>query len=188
VEDDSGDDSGDARPSLASLWPSARAGGRVGAETRERECHHADGAAECPLCCPPGETVDAGTPIPESAEAPPGEEVRDGFERPPEWEAEAVVQKATGEESVLGSPGGVDYGEVVVEGVDAIPPEKLIPPAELRTPNPSVDPTEYPPPELIERQLSEIHRGEPVSAKRWSDDWHAERYGDDDADGGDVEE
>jgi hypothetical protein len=181
-------DSDDTQPSLASLWPSARGGGRVGAETRERECHHEEGAAECPLCCPEGETVDAGTPIPESAEAPPGEEIRDGFERAPEWEAEAVVQKATGEESVLGSPGGVDYGEVVVEGVDAIPPEKLIPPAKLRTPNPSVDPTEYPPPELIEQQLAEIHRGDPVTAKRWSEDWHAERYGVDDADGSGVEE
>jgi hypothetical protein len=175
---DAAGDSGDTRPSLASLWPSARGGGRVGAETQERECRHEDGAAECPLCCPPGETVPAGTPIPESATAPPGEEIRDGFERPAEWEAEAVVQKATGEESVLGSPGGVGYGEVVVEGADAIPPEKLIPPAELRTPNPSVDPTEYPPPELVERQLGEIHRGDPVTAKRWSEDWHAERYGD----------
>jgi hypothetical protein len=174
--DGEGVDADDADASLTTLWPSARSGGRVGAETRERECSHADGAAECPLCCPPGETVDAGTPIPATATAPPGEEKRGAFDRPPEWEAEAVVQKATGEESVLGSPGGVDYGEVVVEGVDAIPPEKLIPPAELRTPNPSVDPTEYPPPELIEQQLAEVHRGDPLTAKRWSEEWHAERY------------
>jgi len=169
--------SGEARPSLAELWPSADGGGRVGAPTRKRECDHEEGAAECPLCCPEGETVAASTPIPSTATAPPAEEIREGFDRAPTWEAEAVVQASTGEESVLGSPGGVDYGEVVVEGVDAIPPEKLIPPAELRTPNPSVDPTEYPPPELIERQLAEVHRGEPVTAKRWSDDWHRERYG-----------
>jgi len=179
----------DADAPLTALWPSADGAARVGAPTRERECGHADGAAECPLCCSEGETVDAGTPIPETATAPPGEEIRESVERAPEWEAEAVVQKATGEESVLGSPGGVDYGEVVVEGADAIPPEKCIPPAKLRTPNPSVDPTEYPPPELIERQLAEIHRGEPVTAKRWSSDWHRERYGDGGEQGADdVEE
>jgi hypothetical protein len=183
------EDEEDGEESLESLWPSADGAARVGAPTRERECDHEEGAAECPLCCPVGETVDAGTPIPESAEAPPGEEIREGFERPPTWEAEAVVQKATGEESVLGSPGGVEYGEVIVEGADAIPPEKLIPPDELRTPNPSVDPTEYPPPELIEKQLAEIHRGDPLTAKKWREDWHAERYGDDpEEDGGGVEE
>jgi len=215
----------DADAPLTALWPSADGAARVGAPTRERECGHADGAAECPLCCPEGETVDAGTPIPETATAPPGEEIRESVERAPEWEAEAVVQKATGEESVLGSPGGVDYAEVVVEGADAIPPGKLVDADLLRRPEPwrrerrcascgaevvhtasapvidcegcgeekeppsplpfterEVRSGEVPPPELIERQLAEIHRGEPVTAKRWSSDWHRERYGADAAD------
>jgi hypothetical protein len=65
----------------------------------------------------------------------------------------------------------------------------LIPPDELRTPNPSVDPTEFPPPELIEKQLGEIHRGDPLTPKEWREDWHARRYDDDpEADGGGVEE
>lgn len=107
----------------------------------------------------------------------PGEEAsvsRESFVREPRWRPVAI--RRGDEEHLIGSPGGSAYGEVVVEGADAIPPEKLIPPRTLRTPEPDVDPTEYPPPELIEKQLAEIHRGDPLTPKEWPEDWHAERY------------
>jgi hypothetical protein len=156
----------------------------------------------------------------------------ESFTRPPSWRPEAIVQQQTGEETVIGTPGGVDYAEVVVEGVDAISPERLVDPDILRGPKPwerrrgcaecgspgselvhtASEPTavceecgrecdppdplpfteeqvrsgEVPPPELIDRQLAEVHHGERVTAKEWSDDWYAERYETvDEQDGGD---
>ncbi|WP_435187001.1 hypothetical protein, partial [Halobellus sp. EA9] len=124
----------------------------------------------------------------------------ESFERPPEWRPEAVVQKRSGEETEIGTPGGVDYGEVVVEGHDAIPPEKMIPPRLLRCADPmerhGIDPTECPPPELIERQMAEVHDSVAsggdarITAKQWDEDWHAKRFGEpetpDDQDGDGV--
>jgi len=171
---------GDERRTLRERWPSARRAGAIGAPTTERECDHTE-PNTCPLCCEPGERVDASTPIPTDATpAAATVEKRESVDRPPSWRPEAIVQQQTGEETVIGSPGGVDYAELVEEGADAIPPEKLIDPDKLRTPEPEVDPTEYPPPELIDRQLAEIHHGDPITAKEWSGDWHAERYGESD--------
>jgi hypothetical protein len=180
-------ESGGVPETLRGKWPSADEAASVGGPTVERECEHPDGSAECPLCCADGETVDASVPIPADAEpAEPVEERVESFGRVPKWRAEAVVWEWSGEEKEIDRPGGTMYGEVVVEGADAIPPEKLIPPDELRTPEPDVDPTEYPPPELIERQLAEIHYGDRITAKTWPEDWHSERYGEKRS-GGEVE-
>jgi hypothetical protein len=110
----------------------------------------------------------------------PGEDVeveRESFERERSWRPVSIRRGE--EEYLIGGAGGSVYGEVVVEGADAIPPEKLIPPDELRTPSPDVDPTKYPPPELIEQQLGEIHRGDMLTPKEWPVDWHDQRYGGD---------
>jgi DNA-directed RNA polymerase subunit RPC12/RpoP len=222
---------GDERRTLRERWPSARRAGAIGAPTTERECGHTE-PGTCPLCCEEGERVDASVPIP--ADATPAAatvEERESVDRPPSWRPEAIVQQQTGEETVIGSPGGVAYAELVEEGVGAIPPEKLVDPDILRDPRPwerrrgcarcgsevvhtASDPTavcdecgrecgppdplpftkgeirsgEVPPPELIDRQLSEIHHGDRLTPKEWSDDWHRERHGDpdgtdDDADG-----
>ena len=171
------DGEGGVPSTLRGRWPSADEAASIGSPTTVRECDHEE-RGTCPLCCEEGETVDASVPIPEGAvPAEATVERREVVGRVPQWEPEAVVREWSGEETVISEPGGTAYGEIVVEGVDAIPAEKLIPPDRLRTPEPDVDPTEYPPPELIERQLSEIHHGERITAKQWSEDWHAERYG-----------
>jgi hypothetical protein len=112
-----GDESGESGRTLAERWPSARAAGAVGSSTRERECGHEE-PDTCPLCATeteaPHHTVSGEVPIPESAEARPGSKRLEGFDRPPEWKPEAVVQTASGEETVIGSPGGTAYGEVML--------------------------------------------------------------------------
>jgi hypothetical protein len=112
----SGHESGESGRTLAERWPSARAAGSVGSETRAKECGHKE-ADTCPLCATeteaPEHTVSGEVPIPETAEAAPASRRTEGFDRPPEWSPEAVVQTATGEETEIGSPGGVEYGEVM---------------------------------------------------------------------------
>jgi len=188
-----GDETVDSGVSLRERWPDARSAARVGSDTRDRVCDHADGSGRCPLCCPDGETVDSGVPIPDSASAPSAPFESESFERPAEWTAEAVVQASTGEETVLGSPGGTRYGEIVVEGVDALAPRFVtVDPERLRQSRPwestpfdedEIRSGEVPPPELIERQINEIHMGSPLTAKRWSDDWYSNRFEVDDSGG-----
>jgi hypothetical protein len=71
----------------------------------------------CPLCATeteaPEHTVSGEVPIPETAEAAPASRQSEGFDRPPEWRPESVVQTASGEETEIGSPGGVEYGQVM---------------------------------------------------------------------------
>lgn len=180
-------ESGGVPETLRGKWPSADEAASVGGSTVERECEHTDGSAECPLCCPDGERVDASVSIPPGAEPPESVPYEvESFGRVPQWNAEAVVWEWSDEEKIIDRPGGAVYEEVVVEGADAIPPEKLIPPDKLRTPEPDVDPTEYPPPELIERQLAEVHHGDRITAKTWPDDWHEQRYSEESS-GGEVE-
>jgi len=123
------------------------------------------------LCCAEGETVAADTPIPTSATAHTPESETTGFERVPEWRPEAIVQKWSGEETEIGEPSGVTYGEVVVKGHDTIPMEMCIPPRLLKQPEPwteveeldesQIRSGEYPPPEVIAEQLSEVHALQP---------------------------
>jgi len=112
----SGHESGESGRTLAERWPSARAAGSVGAETRAKECGHEE-PNTCPLCATeteaPEHTVSGEVPIPETAEARPASRRSEGFDRPPEWSPEAVVQTASGEETEIGSPGGVEYGQVM---------------------------------------------------------------------------
>jgi hypothetical protein len=169
---------GEAGGSARSRWESARAAASVGCEPVERECGHPEGSNRCPLCAESVGAVSASVPIPSEAGPPSdgGGVVRDGFERPAEWRAESVV--VDGEEyPVEESSGGVATERVVVRGAGAIPADRLIAPDKLRDPDPPVDPTEYPPPELIEQQLAEVHRGDPVTPKEWPEDWHEQRYG-----------
>jgi len=81
------------------------------------------------------------------------------------------VQKWSGEETEIGEPSGVTYGEVVVKGHDTIPMEMCIPPRLLKQPEPwteveeldesQIRSGEYPPPEVIAEQLSEVHALQP---------------------------
>jgi hypothetical protein len=97
----------------------------------------------------------------------------ESFDVVPTWEPKAVV--IGGEEVPIRDLGSDPFGSVKFPG-DPIPPEKLIPPRKLRRPDPPVDPTEYPPPELIERQLAERADGRELTPKEWPEDWHDERY------------
>lgn len=178
--------------SVAVRWSSARSAGAVGGETVERECGHPEGSAECPLCCPEGERVDASIPIPEDAE--PAEPVEyevegTGERKPATWEPEAIVQVWSGEETVVGSPGGTVYGEVVVGGAGSIEGRldgRTLLPEWLKGPEPwegspveegEVRSGELPPPELVEREYAEaLAADRRVTAKEWPDDWYARRY------------
>jgi hypothetical protein len=174
--------------SLRKRWPSAREAVSVRTDARERECGHADGAAECPLCCPDGERVSGETPIPPDATAPPAETVVDSFERPPEWKPDAIVRRSSGEESLIGTPGGVDYGEVVVEGVGSIFDQlgRSLLPEWLKGPRPwesapvterEVRSGELPPPELVRKEYAEsLAADRRVTAKEWRSDWYARRF------------
>ncbi len=176
----------DGELSFAELWRDARSGSRVGHTGVVRECSHPPESNTCPLCCAEGETVAAETPIPTSATAHTPESEVTGFERAPEWRPESIVKEWSGEETDIGKPSGVSYGEVVVDGHGAIPPEKCIPPRLLEGPEPwkgengiterEVRSGEYPPPEVIIEQLSEVARGKRVTPKTWLDDWYARRF------------
>ena len=185
---------GESGRTFAERWPSARSGGRVGAEAKARECGHAE-PDRCPLCATeteaPNHTVSGEVPIPETAEAEPGAEWSEGFDREPSWEPEAVVQTASGEETEIGSPGGTAYGEVVVGGADSItersPLPYLPPPSVLEGPEPwkgteLFDESDVrlglvPPPELVAREMAETVRSDRrVTCKEWSSSWYAERF------------
>ena len=102
----------------------------------------------------------------------------------------AVVQLSTEDETVIGSPGGAVYGEIVVEGVGSIMDKTDWPhlprPASLSGPKPwensFVDESDVragrvPPPELIAREWSEtVHADRRVTPKQWSDGWFATRF------------
>jgi len=132
--------------SLAERWPSARSAGAIQSEPRARDCGHRE-RDTCPLCATeteaPHHTVSGEVPIPETAEAPPGETETVGIDREPTWEPEAVVQTASGDETEIGSPGGTAYGEIVVEGAESITsrsPLSFLPdPSVLKGPEPWAD-------------------------------------------------
>ena len=190
-----GHETAESGRTLAERWPSARAAGAVGSETRARECGHEE-PDTCPLCATetvaPEHTVSASVPIPETAEAAPASRRSEGFDRPPEWEPEAVVQTASGEETEIGSPGGVEYGTVAVQGAESItersPLPYLPPPSLLEGPEPwtgtelfteaDVREGRVPPPELVARETVEATRtGRRVTRKEWSPDWYTRRFG-----------
>ena len=129
-------DESDGKQTLCERWPSADEAAAIGEPVRTRRCDHEPGAAECPLCCADGETVDASVPIPTDATARDAPEQREVIDRVPQWSPEAVVRLRSGDETPIGEPSGVDYGEVIVEGADAIAPEKLVNPDKLRGPEP----------------------------------------------------
>ena len=191
VEAESGDESG---RTLAERWPSARAAGSVGSETRARRCGHEE-PDTCPLCATeteaPDHTVSGEVPIPETAEARSVSGWSEGFDRPPEWKPEAVVQTASGEETDIGSPGGTAYGEVVVEGAESItersPLPYLPPPSVLEGPEPwkgtdLFDESDVrlglvPPPEMVAREMAEsVQSDRRVTPKEWRSDWYAVRF------------
>ena len=191
VEAESGGESG---RTLAERWPSARSAGRVGSPTRTRECGHEE-PDTCPLCATeteaPNHTVSGEIPVPESASAPPAERTTEGFDRDPRWKPEAVVQTASGEETDIGSPGGTEYGEIVVEGAESItattPLPYLPPPDTLEGPEPWTDTDLFtesdvrlglvPPPELVSREIVETTRdGRRITPKNWCSDWYAGRF------------
>ena len=129
------------------------------------------------------------SPVRERGE--PGEVETEGFDRPPEWEPEAVVQTGSGEETEIGSPGGTAYGEIVVEGAESItersPLPYLPPPSLLEGPEPwretdlfdesDVRLGRVPPPELVAREVAEsVETGRRVTPKEWRSDWYARRF------------
>jgi len=195
VEAESGGESGDeSGRTLAERWPSARSAGSVGSETRVRECGHVE-PDTCPLCATeteaPHHTVSGEVPIPESAEARSGSRWSVGFDRPPEWKPEAVVQTASGEETKIGSPGGTAYGEITVEGAESItsrsPLPYLPPPSALEGSEPwegtdlfsesDVRLGLVPPPELVAREMAEsVQSDRRVTPKEWPSDWYASRF------------
>jgi hypothetical protein len=136
----------------------------------------------------PDHTVSGEVPIPESASAPPGEDCRESFVRAPSWKPEAIVQKASGEETEIGEPGGVEYGEVVVEGVGSVADRtgRTLLPEWLEGPEPwasspvterEVRSGEVPPPELVHKEYAErCHSDRRVTPKEWREDWYARRY------------
>ena len=179
---------------LAERWPSARSAGSIGTETRLRRCGHAE-PDTCPLCATetesPNHTVSSEVPIPQSAEAPPAETKRDGFDREPEWSPDAVVQLSTEEVTVIGSPGATAYGRIVVEGAGSIMDKTDFPylpcPSSLEGPKPWENPSFFdesdvragrvPPPELIAREWAEtIHADRRLTPKQWSDSWYTTRF------------
>jgi len=130
------------------------------------------------------------SPVREPGEA--AEVTIEGFEREPEWSPESVIQRWSDEETVIGEPSGVEYGEVVVPGAESIlettPLEYLPPPETVAGPEPwresslleesDVRLGLVPPPELIARELVERTRsGREVTAKRWESDWYERRFG-----------
>jgi len=140
-------------------WPSARAAAVAGSETRE-------------------------------AGEEPSSSVRASFgPRPPSWGPEAVVHTATGEETSVGKPGGVEYGEVVVEGAESVGAKverDVLMPAWLEGERPwessplteeEVRSGEVPPPEVVAKEYAErTQAGRRLTPKEWRDDWYARRF------------
>jgi hypothetical protein len=194
VDADSTDDSG-TQPPLSERWPSATAAASVGSPTRQRECSH-DEPDTCPLCATetesPDHTVSGETPIPESAAAPPADGHAVGFERDPQWRANAIIQAwADDDGTPLGAPGGTQFGEVQVPGHDSITDKTDLPYLpKIETvagPEPWKDTTMFteadvrggdvPPPEVVATEWAEVSQsGRRVTPKQWPDDWYARRY------------
>ena len=140
------------------------------------------------------------SPVREAGE--PGETTIDGFDRPPEWRPEAVVQTWSDEETEIGSPGGTAYGTIVVEGTESALSNSVLEylprPETVAGPEPWRETDLFdesdvrlglvPPPEMVAREVAEhMQTGRRVTPKRWSSTWYADRFGDD-ADRGDRAE
>ena len=174
---DGGEESEGPPQTLRERWPSADGAARVGAPVRMKECDHPEGSDQCPLCASetesPNHTVSGEVPIPDHAEAPDAPEIRESFEREPQWRPEAIVRSWSGEETAIGSPGGTVYGEVVVEGhgsirdrcgLDRLPPARLFEGPEpwnndIPFSESDVRQGRCPPPELVERERQELGMG-----------------------------
>ena len=187
---------------LPERWGSARGGGRTESPSVVKWCKHEWGASECPLCNPSGERMSSYVPIPADAFNPrelvgwlleeSGDEWEStGFDRPPEWSPDAIVKTASGEETIIGSPGGTAYAEIVVEGAESIVNTSslpyLPPPDVVAGPEPWTDTElfteaevragEIPPPELVARELAEVTQSDRrVTSKQWGADWYAKRF------------
>jgi hypothetical protein len=186
----------DARESLEDRWPTARSAGKVGSATQKRQCQHDAGSNQCPLCAESEGAVPPHVPIPETATVPTKiESTSGGFDREPRWGPESIVQLDEDEEESIGAPGGVDYGQVQLEGARSITgqlPVDHLPPADvLEGPEPwscpdapswvtetAVRSGELPPPELLHREQSElVVPNSHITRKQWSDNWYDEQYG-----------
>ena len=114
-----------------------------------------------------------------------------GFDRPPEWSPDAIVKTASGEETIIGSPGGTAYAEIVVVGAESVVNTSslpyLPPPEVVAGPEPWTDTElfteaevragEIPPPELVARELAEMTQADRrVTPKQWDLDWYAKRF------------
>jgi len=181
---------------LEERWPSADGAARVGAPVRVRECPHPPDSDQCPLCASeteaPHHTVSGEVPIPDSAKAPPAPEIRESFEREPQWRPDAVVRTwGDGEETSIGSPGGTVYGEIVVEGAGSIIEKCDLPylpeVSVVEGPEPwentdlfdesDVRAGRVPPPELVAREWAEaLQTGRRVTPKEWHSDWYSRRF------------
>ena len=182
--------------SLAERWPSATSAARVGAPVRERQCRHPANSDQCPLCASetesPNHTVSGEVPIPDDATAVEAPEIRESFEREPQWQPDAIVQTWDDEEeTAIGSPGGTVYGEIVVEGHGSISDKCDLPylpeVSVLQGPKPwentplfdesDVRAGRVPPPELVAREWCEtVQSGRRVTAKQWANDWYTRRF------------
>jgi hypothetical protein len=117
------------------------------------------------------------SPVREAGE--PGETVVEGFDRPPEWSPESVIQKWSDEEMVIGEPSGVDYGQIVVPGAESIlettPLDHLPDPSVLEGPEPWSDGwvvvPDVPIPDEGLEGASETTWAEHVRQTRPSDKW-----------------
>ena len=190
-------DGGEETPpkTLEERWPSADGAARVGAPVRERECSHPAGSDQCPLCASvtesPNHTVSGEVPIPDDATAPRAPEIRESFERDPQWRPDAIVRVWDGEETSIGAPGGTVYGEVVVEGAGSITDKCDLPylpnVSDVEGPEPwestglfdesDVRCGRVPPPELVAREWAEVlETGRRVTPKQWPSDWYSRRF------------
>jgi hypothetical protein len=184
---------------LRSRWLDARGAAVVGSEPVERECGHEE-PDTCPLCAreteSPDHTVSGEVPIPEGAEPVSEPELESaGFSRSPTWEPVSVVRMWAEEETVIGSPSGTVYGEVVVPGAESLAAKlsgPLPPVSWLEGPEPwerhpveesAVRSGELPPPEVIAREERERHNGDRITSKRWPSDWYERRYEREDSEG-----
>ena len=179
VVERSSDDDDSPPQTLRGRWPSATGAARVGEPVRERECSHPDGSDQCPLCASeteaPNHTVSGEVPIPDDATAPPADEIRESFEREPQWRPESVVQAWSDDDegTAIGSPGGARFGRVVVEGhgsirdrcgLDRLPPARLFDGPEpwnnaIPFSESDVRSGRCPPPELVKRERQELGMG-----------------------------
>ena len=177
VATDGGEEEEGPPQRLEDRWPSADSAARVGSVVRPRECDHPPGSDECPLCASeteaPDHTVSGEVPIPDHAEAPDAPEIRESFEREPQWRPDAIVRQWSGDETAIGAPGGTVFTQVVVEGVGSIRDrcglDRLPPARRFDGPEPwnndipfsesDVREGRCPPPELVERERKELGVG-----------------------------